>query len=212
MKKCKKCGAVQNDERTTCVDCGTVLGRPMDEAEEAQAEAALDNRLDGLADRVQDFYVSIPQKVMGILSILAAVAAVVMLMLVSEEKPKLSGLIPEHVMITSVGGAIAGATAINMETGELYDVEIPQHYFNRMNELDDAASSALYALGFSILAVPMLLVPRLMWLLNTLGDRLWYDRALEPSYFALIVRKSATYLAFAAGLIGVIYSYFLYFG
>ena len=51
MKKCRKCGAVQNDDRTTCVDCGTVLGRPMSEEEEAIAEAALDDRLEGLAER-----------------------------------------------------------------------------------------------------------------------------------------------------------------
>ncbi len=188
-----------------------MLGRPMTEDEEAQAEAALDDCLDGLAERAQDFYVSVPKKVMGILSIFAAVASVVMLMLVSAEKPKLAEFIPENVMITSVDGAIVTSTAINLETGELYDVKIPQYYFNRMNELDDAALSALYALGFSVLAVPMLLAPRLMWMLSTLSDRLWYERELEPTCFAMIIRKIATYIAFGFGMLFVIYSYFLYF-
>ena len=76
---------MQSDDRTTCVDCGTVLGRSMTEAEEAHAEAVLDDRLDGLAERTQDFYVSIPEKIMGILCILGVFAAVVMLNLVGVE-------------------------------------------------------------------------------------------------------------------------------
>ena len=34
MKKCKKCGALQSDDRSVCLDCGSVLGRPMTEEEE----------------------------------------------------------------------------------------------------------------------------------------------------------------------------------
>ena len=38
MKKCKNCGALQSDDKTTCLDCGTLLGRPMTEEEEEAAE------------------------------------------------------------------------------------------------------------------------------------------------------------------------------
>ena len=44
MKKCKKCGALQSDDRSVCLDCGSVLGRPMTDAEEAAAEEALDDK------------------------------------------------------------------------------------------------------------------------------------------------------------------------
>ncbi len=212
MKKCKKCGAVQSDDRSTCVDCGTVLGRPMDEAEEAQAEAALDDRLDGLAERAQDFYVSIPEKVMGILCIIAVVAAVVMLNLVGVEKTSLDKQVPDYVMMTSAGGAFITATAFDPETGELYDAEIPQSWYTRHSELEDAGLSALVGLIACVGAAPMLLVPRFMWWLDTLKYRLWYEWEPSPTYFATVVRKGMTYLLFAMGLIGVIYSYFLYFG
>ncbi len=34
MKICKNCGASQSDERSLCVDCGSVLGSPVDAATE----------------------------------------------------------------------------------------------------------------------------------------------------------------------------------
>ena len=32
-KKCKKCGIVQNDERTICIECGNFLGKPLSKEE-----------------------------------------------------------------------------------------------------------------------------------------------------------------------------------
>ena len=212
MKKCKKCGAVQSDERTTCVDCGTVLGRPMDEAEEAQAEAALDDRLDGLAERAEDFYVSIPEKVMGILCIIAAVAAIVMLGLVSVESPKLEKLVPEHIQIFHYVGGTSYAVGFDPVTGKAYEEEIPQYYFIRSTELEKAATAALCAVGLCAVAAPSLLVPKFIWWLDTLKYRLWYDWQPSPTWFMVSGRKIAAFVTAVGGLIGVIYSYFLYFG
>lgn len=211
MKKCRKCGAIQSDDRTVCLDCGTMLGRPMTDAEEAQAEAALDDRLDGLAERAQDFYVSIPQKVMGILCIVAAVAAIVMLGLVSAEKPKLEELVPEHIKIFHHAGGTTIAYGFDPVTGENYEEEIPQYYFSRGTELEKSAMAALLAGIFCITAAPLLLVPRFIWWLDTLKYRLWYNWEPSPPWFVVSGRKVVSYLIAAIGMIGVIYSYFLYF-
>ena len=211
MKKCKKCGAVQSDDRTVCLDCGAVLGRPMTEAEEERTEAALDDRLDGLAERTQDFYVSIPEKIMGILCILGVIAAVVMLNLVGVEKSRLVKQVPDYVSVTTVGGAVITATAFDPETGELYDAEIPQAWYDRRSQLENAATAALLGLAACLGAAPLLLIPKVVWWLDTLKFRLWYDWEPSPTYFSTVVRKSAAYAFFAVGIGGVIYSYFLYF-
>lgn len=202
---------MQNDDRTTCVDCGAMLGRPMTEAEEAQAEAVLDDKLDGMAERAQDFYVSIPQKVMGILCILGVIAAVVMLNLVGVEKTALKKQAPEHTTIISVSGAIVSATAFDPETGEMYEPEISKIWYRRSSVLEDAAAAALIGMMSCIFAAPALLFPKLVWWLGTLKFRLWYDWEPSPTYFHVVMNKIAGYVFFGIGIGGVIYSYFLYF-
>lgn len=202
---------MQSDDRMTCIDCGAMLGRAMTEAEEARVDAMLDDRLDGMAERAQDFYVSIPDKVMAILCILAAIAAVVMLNLVGVEKTSLEKQVPEHMMMMSANGAVVSATGFDPQTGELYEVEIPQSWYRRHSKLEDAATAALIGLLACVMAAPMLLVPRLVWWLDTLSYRLWYESEPSPTYFWTVARKVMMYLLFAAGVGGVIYSYFLYF-
>jgi type I restriction enzyme S subunit len=44
MKVCKECGAVQQDERIFCIDCGEKLDEPISESEEEKiTEEAVDN-------------------------------------------------------------------------------------------------------------------------------------------------------------------------
>ncbi|MGN1345322.1 MAG: hypothetical protein ACI4V1_00940 [Eubacteriales bacterium] len=176
MKKCKKCGAVQSDSRSTCIDCGALLGKPMSGTEEAKEDAAIDDKLNGMAERTEDFYVSIPEKVMGSLCILGGVAAIVMLNLIGVEKT--SALSPWYAA-----------------------------------KLEKAGTAALISLFACLGAAPMLLVPRFMWFLDTLSHRLWYSGwDFSPTFFAIVVRKIMAYGLFAAGMVGGIYSYCLYFG
>lgn len=81
MKKCHNCGAVQGDDRTTCIDCDSALGRPISEAEEKRIDESIDDKLDSMAERAQDFYVPIHEKIMGILSIIGVIATIVLLIL-----------------------------------------------------------------------------------------------------------------------------------
>lgn len=212
MKKCKTCGALQRDDRTTCVDCGSVLGKPMTDAEEETLHSALDDALDGMAERAQDFYVSLPEKIMGILCIIGAAAVLILLNLVGVEKTSLEKQIPEQMMVTYTGNVIITATAIDPETGELSDVELPQRFYSRRSELNNAGTTAFLGLVACIAAAPMLLVPRFVWFIDTLKYRLWYGWDPSPTYFATVMRKIVAHVFFAVGMIGVFYSYFLYFG
>ena len=72
MKRCAKCGAIQNDSRHHCIDCGEKLGKPLSEAEVLEIEERLDNTLDDMSDRTEDFYVPLRDKIMGVISVLGA--------------------------------------------------------------------------------------------------------------------------------------------
>ena len=50
MKKCRQCGAIQSDDRNTCLDCGAVLGRPVPAEEEKRMEEELSDTLYGMSE------------------------------------------------------------------------------------------------------------------------------------------------------------------
>ncbi|MBE6598784.1 MAG: hypothetical protein E7638_05030 [Ruminococcaceae bacterium] len=202
MKKCKKCGALQNDDRTVCIDCGTLLGRPMTAEEEAAEEASIDSKLDDMAERTEDFYVPIRDKVMGILCILGIIAAFVLINLTGTAKDAIKDSIPDNVMVSTGNGAV-----VIMSDG-VGNYEYPSR---RMGELNDAALFGLLGIITHLAACPMLLVPRFMWFLDTLKYRIFYEWDTTPSDFALFVRKAVTYMMFAVGIICIMYGYSLYF-
>ena len=115
MKKCPKCGAVQSDSRNVCLDCGTLLGRAMTKEETAAHEDALDERLSDLSDRTEDFYVPLRDKVIGIIALAGIIAAIVLLVLATTEKNRLSADIPEGVVIMQGSG---GTTILSDGTTE----------------------------------------------------------------------------------------------
>ena len=55
MKICPKCRLAQNDSRQTCVDCGTILGSPVDEETAYQVEKARRESIADLEERSDDF-------------------------------------------------------------------------------------------------------------------------------------------------------------
>ena len=50
MKVCKKCDAVQSDERRFCVDCGAVLGPPVDKKTAEEYNKKLGKKVNKMAD------------------------------------------------------------------------------------------------------------------------------------------------------------------
>lgn len=202
MKKCTRCGAVQNDDRTSCIDCGALLGRSMTREEENLVEAELDDRLEGLAERTEDFYVPLREKILGVLCIIGAVAAILLLNFVGIEKKEIKGSIPDGVMISQGGGF-----TVIMSADGASDFVYPTR---RSHTLDDAGDLAVVSLVAFIGAVPMLLIPQLMWKLDTLKYRVFYNWDTTPSYFALVMRKALTYGLSVIGMGSILYGYYLY--
>lgn len=79
MKKCRKCGAVQDDSHATCIDCGAVLPNPMTDAEEEAHEEALDDKLYGMAEGTDDFYVPVWAKLLGFVCVACFVGTILFL-------------------------------------------------------------------------------------------------------------------------------------
>lgn len=202
MKKCKNCGALQNDDNNTCIDCGTVLGKPLNEAETAEINERLDDTLDGMSERTEDFYVPLRDKIMGVLSAVGIIAAIILLVLVGRENDRINAEIPDGVIVDRGSGF----------TTILSDGEVDYKYPSALkSKLDNVGMSALISLVCLIVAFPMLIVPKFMWFIDTLRYRMFYNWDTTPSYFALVVRKTITYIFFAVGIMGVIYGYWQFF-
>ena len=75
-KKCKNCGAVQDGARNTCIDCGAILPPPMSREEEKELNEAIDDKLSGMSERSEDFYVPLWAKIVAALSALCLVGGV----------------------------------------------------------------------------------------------------------------------------------------
>jgi len=202
MKKCKQCGALQNDDNSTCIDCGAVLGKALSEAEAAEINESIDDKLDGMSERTEDFYVPLRDKIMGVLSVIGIIAAIVLLVLVGRENDRINAEIPDGVIVDRGSGF----------TTILSDGEVDYTYPSALKrKLDNVGMSALISLVCLIAAFPMLIVPKFMWFIDTLRYRMFYNWDTTPSYFALVVRKAFTYIFFAVGIIGVIYGYWQFF-
>jgi len=202
MKKCKQCGALQNDDNSTCIDCGAVLGKALSEVEAAEINESIDDKLEGMSERTEDFYVPLRDKIMGVLSVVGIIVAIVLLVLVGRENDRINAEIPDGVIVDRGSGF----------TTILSDGEVDYTYPSALKrKLDNVGMSALISLVCLIVAFPMLIVPKFMWFIDTLRYRMFYNWDTTPSYFALVVRKAFTYIFFAVGIIGVIYGYWQFF-
>jgi hypothetical protein len=72
MKKCKKCGALQKDSRSTCIDCGEQLGPPLSKQEEKDIDMEVSKKIRKLSNRGDYFYISKLDRVIAILNLIAA--------------------------------------------------------------------------------------------------------------------------------------------
>ena len=202
MKKCTKCGAIQNDSRYYCIDCGEKLGKPLSKAEALEIEERLDNTLDDMSDRTEDFYVPLRDKIMAVISVFGIIATVVLLMLVGRANNGIEASIPDGVIVDRG----AGFTTI-ISDGEI-DYQYPSAYKER---IDNAGTSAIIALLCFAMAIPMLTIPKVLWFMATLRYRIFFNWDTTPSDFALFIGKAITYILFASGIIGVLYGYWIFF-
>ena len=104
MKKCKKCGTVQSNDRNICIECDSILGKPMTKNEEEISDAALDEKLNDMTERTDDFYVPLRDKIMGVLCILGIIESIILISLTVGERSEIKNEIPENVTVLSEHG------------------------------------------------------------------------------------------------------------
>lgn len=78
MKKCKSCGALQKDERTTCIDCGGHLGAPLSDKELEAAESLLQEQLEKTTENTEEIQVTKFDFALIIIHILLTIAITVL--------------------------------------------------------------------------------------------------------------------------------------
>lgn len=79
MKICDKCGALNSDNRAFCVDCNEKLGDSISQREQDRIKQSIDSSLDALYNDKDPLYVSRLDKLMGIISLIGALASVILL-------------------------------------------------------------------------------------------------------------------------------------
>lgn len=86
MKKCSKCGLVQDDRRQ-CIDCGAFLDETLSAAEEERYRDEVSDAVREMSDRCVDFYVSPKQRWFGIGAAAAVILSVVVFLLGAKFTP-----------------------------------------------------------------------------------------------------------------------------
>ena len=193
MKICSRCGAHQSDDRNTCIDCGTMLGRPLTEAEEREVNEDISDAITGMSERTEEFFVSPADRVIGIVSIVLSVLMVILLNVYGMEKKALESELPEN-LIGSFGDHV-------IITGEgIVSDAYAGHILDQKDALDHSMTYCLIALVCLIFSALLFLVPRVMWFLGSLRYRMWFDGDPSPSDYYLITTKILKYAVYVIGL------------
>ena len=197
MKKCKKCGALQSDDRMTCLDCGAVLGKPLSEAEKYAEDVSLHGQLDDLSEKAEDFHVSGVDRIFGITAIVACAVLIVMLNIVGVRTSQYKSQIPDNVYISTGNGF----TSIMGSGDEEYrnSLAVTQSILRKVDHLSETGGYALIGLICFISSALLFLIPKIVWYLETARYRIWFSSDPSPSYYALTMYKIIKYAMFAAG-------------
>lgn len=137
MKVCPNCGAYQSDGRTTCVDCGERLGKPIPEKEEDKIREEVSNEMEKQYQRKNPLAVSILDKAVGIVALIGAALTVVLCFL---------GF-GKEILAGTVAFLVAAAEALLPQLG--WAVEKFRMSFTADNT-DDLMPSSLYFIGRKI--------------------------------------------------------------
>jgi hypothetical protein len=70
MKKCGKCGAIQNNKHFYCIDCNNRLGPPLTDEEEKMETSKIKETINDLSNKADYFYVSKTDKFIVILLVI----------------------------------------------------------------------------------------------------------------------------------------------
>lgn len=202
MKKCSKCGALQSDDKRHCIDCGSLLGKSLTASEEKAEKSAIGSKVDAMADAAEDFYVPRRDKIMAILCVIGIVMAVLLLIFCYGANAEINDSIPSGVTVENSGGSVS-----IISPGDTPNYDYP---IERVNTIGNAVICALISIVCFIVAIPMLIFPKVTWFFATLRYRLFFNSDPSPSDFAVIFFKVITYLLFGAAIISLVDGYLLF--
>ena len=97
MKICPNCQAIQQDNRTFCVDCGAKLGKSISRSEETAVCRETEKQMEKLYHQTDPLYVSISDRIGGTLGLALAAAWLVFWLAAGKQKsvlPPFYGLLP----------------------------------------------------------------------------------------------------------------------
>ena len=194
MKKCKNCGMVQSDDNTVCLDCSSPLGPSMSEGENKVAEASIKDKVNDMAERTDEFYISLRDKIMGYVCIGFIVVALVLLALAYHQYQQLN---PNEVSQITINDH-----TVTLPNG--FDVPTP-----RMYQLKDVMNLGWICILVSALTCPLLLAPRFVWWLKTWKYRFYHGWETPPSYYDTVSRKIVAGISFVISAIALIYGWIL---
>ena len=197
MKKCVKCGAVQSDGRSLCIDCGALLGDSLSETEASRAEAEFSDKIDAMGDRIEDFHVSARERVLGIVSVVLAVLMLLSVWINGARREAL--VLPHFIMEIDDSGKyfLLNDRLIEADPAEIAAIR-------ESESLERALLFGLIGAFCFGVAAALFLIPKLVWCLSTLRYRLWFDMDTSPSDFALGFIKFSKYAVFVLGCFSAI--------
>ena len=194
MKKCKNCGMVQSDDNTVCLDCSSPLGPSMSEGENKVAEASIKDKVNDMAERTDEFYISLRDKIMGYACIGFIVVALVLIALAYHQYQQLN---PNEVSQITINDH-----TVTPPNG--FDVPTP-----RMYQLKDVMNLGWICILVSAFTCPLFLAPRFVWWLKTWKYRFYHGWETPPSYYDTVSRKIVAGISFVISAIALIYGWIL---
>lgn len=194
MKKCKNCGMVQSDDNTVCLDCSSPLGLSMSEGENKVAEASIKDKVNDMAERTDEFYISLRDKIMGYVCIGFIVVALVLIALAHHQYQQLN---PNEVSQITINDY-----TVTLPNG--FDVPTP-----RMYQLKNVMNLGWICILVSASTCPLLLAPRFVWWLKTWKYRFYHGWETPPSYYDTVSRKIVAGISFVISAIALIYGWIL---
>lgn len=154
MKICDKCGAHNSDERIFCLDCGETLGERVSDVREQKINEDIDAQIEKMYNKNDPLHVSGVDKVVGMISLICAFAALT-LIVVGSIVGRSTGVLWLAVMML-------GLSAIEALVPKLtWGIEKIRLSFT-INGADDAEPSDLYLVGRRISAVVLAIAGALL--------------------------------------------------
>ncbi len=74
MKICKKCGALNSNNKWFCVDCGATLPKKLSATEEKQMHTEINDQIEEMYNQKDPYYINAFDKVTGVIAILGLIA------------------------------------------------------------------------------------------------------------------------------------------